>query len=128
MTTACQRQGCASPALYAVKISVPARGWPIEWHEPLSAILGLKLCHWHVKQFDLAPVVGKAAVPPTSLRPIFEAMARIRGAGAPAPDFKRAYVTGVRLDSDEFRQFEAQAAAAGGRGGGGDVPDPTAAA
>lgn len=127
MTTACQRQGCTSPALYAVKINVPARGWPIEWHEPLSAILGLKLCHWHLKQFDLAPFVGKAAVPPMSLRPNFEAVARMRGDGAPAPDFKRAFVTGVRLDSDEYRQFEARAAG-GGRGGGSDVPDPTAAA
>jgi hypothetical protein len=80
------------------KICVPARDWPIDLHQPLSVILNLHCCLAHAKAFDVnefldmpTPAAGKTN------KIIFEMMA----AGKQPPDFDRAFVSAVALNSKE---------------------------
>lgn len=97
--TPCAHTGCGRPATHAPKICVPATGWPIDLHQPLSAILMLKVCRQHVAEAFHPTENFKPGSP---LRTVFEVLAR----GKVPPDFARAFVTPIRLDSDEFQSFE----------------------
>lgn len=100
----CDQVGCKQEAKYAPKICVPAMGWSIAMHQPLAAIMGLKLCEKHCRKFPAKDQFYNEETRET-WRTIFEIMARATGSSIP-PDFERAFVTVVRLDSEEFLILE----------------------
>ena len=104
----CQREGCQRQATHAIKICVPASGWPKDEARALQFILGMKCCRDHAAAFDPADVL----LQPTPNDPdatfadvVLPAMARMSGSTIP-PDASRAWTVPVRLDSEDFKAFE----------------------
>lgn len=120
--TKCEFKGCESPARYAPKLMVPATGIPIDLHNPLAAICSLPLCDIHISEITAKDILagqfdgsGEQIVDP--LKDIFRIAAR--SVGGQPPDFERAFIRKVRIDSDEYKTFERQMAKAKeGRAGG----------
>lgn len=107
----CDFKGCLSPARWTPKLMVPATGWPIDSHVPLAAICDLPLCDIHIaeitaKDMLAGDLAGTAKTKVSPLKEIFRIGAKSVG-GVP-PDFDRAFIRKVRLDSDEYRAFRRQ--------------------
>lgn len=95
--TRCASRGCKMPALYVPKVIVPATGWSVEQHQPLSCIVGLSLCKVHKAKFSIFDAVKRSDI---------ELMFRGIAAGKAPPDFSRLSVAWVELDSEEYRSYE----------------------
>lgn len=108
--TACQHTGCPRTATHVPKIMVPASGWAIELHTPLSAIMGLKLCEQHAKEFPARDQFFNAETR-DQWRDIFSVIVKAMGSQCP-PDYERAFTRIVSLTSHEFKQYEAAAGGA----------------
>ncbi len=104
MSGKCQEKGCHRFAEFVPRINVPAQGWSVEMHQPLSVIMSLKLCEKHIDGLKAADFlrVGEEK----GMARIFE----IAAAGKQPPDFDRAWISKVRLTSDEWKTFECMAA------------------
>lgn len=104
----CEREGCDRTATHAVKICVPATGWPKEEARALSMILGIKACRDHAAAFDPADVLLQPTpndADTTFADAVLPAMARMSGPSIP-PDASRAWVVPIPLDGEEFQTFE----------------------
>lgn len=101
----CCREGCDLDARWAPKLCVPAAGYAIERHEPLQALVGLALCTYHIA--DLKPAdllggpIGADDAGGERLRQVFRVMA-----GKVPPDFERAWIARVSVNSPEFRTLQ----------------------
>lgn len=88
----CDRKDCTNDAAVAPKIMIPATGYQIEDHTPISAILGLTLClgccHCADPQELLVPEV-RAMIDHMTLNRV-------------PPDYARAWIVAVPLGSDEY--------------------------
>jgi hypothetical protein len=94
----CSWSDCQAVATHLPKICVPALGHALESHQPLGAILNLPACLEHAKAFDVQEFLNLPAPKGGSTnRILFEILAR----GKCPPDFDRAYVQPVPLDSEE---------------------------
>lgn len=99
----CDWQGCDAEATHNPKIMVPATGHAIDTHQPLSAMFTLKCCLEHCKQFDVQGFLNQPSPKGHHTNKIiFEMLAR----GRTAPDFERAFVQPVPMDSDEAKTFQ----------------------
>ena len=92
----CQRVGCDQGANYAPRIRVPMLGTRIEVVEPLKVVIGLELCRQHAVDCDLAKFLSD------DMKRLFQMAATDKG----LPDFKRAYMDAVKLDTDEYRELK----------------------
>jgi hypothetical protein len=90
----CMVQGCGMEADCAVGINVPAQGVAIDQHQPLRMVLGIALCFHHYDGLTVQEFVTD------QLMEIFEVACQT-SKRAP-PDFHRAYLSKVALDSPEF--------------------------
>ncbi len=97
MTKTCEHQGCARAATHAPRLNIPAQGWPIDLHQPISMFIGIELCKDHAKTFG----DGFKWSDNPKLKEAIEIVSR----GKAPPDFDRAFHTVTRLDSDEYRKF-----------------------
>jgi hypothetical protein len=79
------------------KVCVPAKGWAIDMHQPIGVLVNLPLCKSHFDEFRKDWNWDEAG----DLKGMIERMAQ----GKQPPDFDRAFVTSVHVDSEEFRQF-----------------------
>jgi hypothetical protein len=93
----CQRQECLRPASMAITLNVPAKGFPISLHQPIRMVLGLRLCRHHARETTAEHLLTP------ELKGAIEALAR----GKAPPDFDRAFVSPISLDSDEYQHFAA---------------------
>lgn len=93
----CASRGCKMPALFSPKIIVPALGWSVEQHQPLSCIVALPLCKVHKANFSIFDAVKRSDI---------ELMFRGIAAGKCPPDFARLTVAWVELDSEEYQSYE----------------------
>lgn len=91
----CMHADCPNEATCAPKLMVPATDYALEVHQPLGLTLGVTLCDDHIGTVDAAEIVAKNP----AITKIFEIMAR----GKQPPDFARAYIQKIGLDSDEFK-------------------------
>jgi len=99
-TPICSRTGCGAWAACVPKICVPAEGWSIALHQPLSLLLQLPLCDACFAALKVEDFVGEKS--DRSLRQVI-ALA----AGRRPPDFGRAFFERVPLGSPEYRKFRA---------------------
>lgn len=93
----CSRNGCSRAAACAPKICVPVSAG-VGPTGPLEAIVGLPLCDRHLGELRVADFLADTPGKP-SMRLSFVLMA---GRHA-SPNFARAHVVRVDLDSDEWR-------------------------
>lgn len=101
----CQWKGCSAPSTHYPKIMIPAKGWPIELHQPLGLLIGLPLCHQHCKEFSVPEFLDHPTPNGTATnRLIFDYAAR----GKCDPDYDRGFIQPVRMDSEEVRMLEGQ--------------------
>lgn len=103
MSLTCQREGCTAEAKFAPKICVPAQGHAIDAHQPIGVVVGVKCCPTHLYQFPVQDMIAIGAIR-------FALMSLCQSHGRAAPDFARAFVEPVALESAEFAQFEAMRA------------------
>lgn len=100
----CDRDGCSEPASHAPKLCVPATGRPIDTHQPLAIIFGLQCCRKHVDEMKAETFLSEPQV-----KMMFEMAARAScaqsGVDYIAPDFDRAFIEKIRIDSMEFLNF-----------------------
>jgi hypothetical protein len=98
----CGDSNCEAEATHMPKICVPATGWPIDQHNPISVVMGLKLCLKHTRAFRAKETLGLKGE--HTMRKVIEVMAKSYG-GVP-PDFARAFVQPISIDSPEGRALE----------------------
>lgn len=97
----CSVTGCPHKGEWAIRARIPAKGWSLDLHRPLSILVGMPLCRDHASEQNLL-----ATFP--DLR---EVVVRILdGAGYAAPDFERAWVEAIRRTDPEYLEFERQQA------------------
>jgi hypothetical protein len=94
----CQKRACANGATHAVKLMVPAARCQIPEHDPIEIVFGLQLCEACAMEVRLNP----SAVVSEALVGIVRAQARTTGKAD--PDFGRAFVRLIALDSDEWQR------------------------
>ncbi len=93
----CMRNNCADDATSALKICVPATGYPIESHQPISIFLGVKICLKHA-----AEVTAQEWLKDNRMRQ----MLTMAAAGRAAPDFDRAWLKVLALNDPELLAYE----------------------
>lgn len=93
----CAREGCGRKAEWAVEAHIPAKGWAIEVHQPVTLMCDMALCRDHATEEDLLKTV------PEIKEVIASALAQ---AGLAEADFARAWTTPVRRSSPRFLDFE----------------------
>lgn len=110
MSSTCQRQGCTRRARMALTVNVPARGWPLALHQPIRLVIGVRLCKEHAREARAEDMLGignhyDKARPGAhaELRRMIEALTQDR---AP-PDYERAFVSPISIESEEFQNFVA---------------------
>ncbi|QFT81191.1 hypothetical protein FIU89_11275 [Roseovarius sp. THAF27] len=93
----CVKNGCQNKGEWAVKVHLPAKGWSLAAHTPVSVISDMPLCRDHAEEENLLedfPDLRRA------LCDILESN------GLAEPDFDRAWTEPVRRSSKEFAEFE----------------------
>jgi hypothetical protein len=93
----CDSKGCSHAPLFTPKINVPFAGMSLDQHEPLAGFIGLRLCERHIGEVNVKDF--------SNLEPMFELLA----GNLPNElkiDWPRAWFSKVRLDSQEFKDFE----------------------
>jgi len=95
--SACHEVGCNRQARIVPLLLVPARGWPLALHRPSRMIFNLPLCRDHFKAMNVADLVND-----DNKQAAIEAFT----AGKIAhPDFDRARLESLAIDSAEFAEF-----------------------
>lgn len=78
-------------------------GWPLESHEPLSAILGLEVCESCFNDIKtehfFGPDLDKL---PNNMRGMFEIISK----GKQPPDFARAFIERISIASKEYAKYK----------------------
>lgn len=90
----CMHVDCELDATCAPKLMVPATGYALEAHQPMGLSMGAVICDAHFATLDAHEMLEKNP----RLVEIFEHLAKDK---AP-PDFKRAYLQRLAVDSEEF--------------------------
>lgn len=91
----CRHKDCPCDAVAAPAINVPAMNMPIHEHDPIHVVLGMPLCLVHLDQCRVDDFLVEGGD--------LEKMIRIRARGSAEPDFKRAWISRVEFDSEEWR-------------------------
>lgn len=99
----CQKVGCEEQAQFAPKVCVPTIGRSTK-DSPLQAVIGLVVCKRHIKDLKavdfLLPKPGQENV----LRRLFAMQAQSYRQSP--PDFFRAFIEPVSIDSSEYQTFQ----------------------
>jgi hypothetical protein len=91
----CQMKGCTVEATCGLALNVPAVGCPIAEHDPIRVVLGLQLCDKHLAETPPSDFFGADGR--------LEQIIRIQARGKAEPDFKRAFVSAVSFESNEWQ-------------------------
>lgn len=95
--TKCATNGCDRKGEWAVEMHIPAKGWAIEAHQPLSIICDMPLCRDHATEANLLQAMPDLR---NGIRDVIGAVGRAE------PDFDRAWTTPIRRTSPKFLDFE----------------------
>lgn len=101
----CSTKECKHGAKFAPCICVPAQGWPMDAHAHLEAIMLLPLCESCIKEFKVDNFLGPEATVKGKnvMREIFKTLTT----GKMPPDFDRAYIKRVSINSKEYLDMKA---------------------
>lgn len=97
----CNKIGCKNKGEWAVEVHLPAKGWAIEAHKPISIICDMPLCKDHAAEASLLEAMPDLR---DTIRDV------IRNANLAEPDFGRAWTTPLRRSSSKFMEFERERA------------------
>ena len=106
-TAACSRSGCTKVGTHAPVVCVPAQGHAIETHNPLRCELPVPLCKDHFEEATAAELLTPQ---------MREALtATTKAMRLAAPDFDRAFLRKMLVDSPEYRTLLARTMRTDGR-------------
>lgn len=91
----CFEEGCECLATYLPKVCVPARGYPLEVERSAQCIVQFPMCWKHIQEIKM----------PEFMTPELEEIFRMMLRNKQPPDFARAWVHHLPLDSDEAQDF-----------------------
>lgn len=96
----CMRTGCLKDATVVPLLKVPAVGWPMAFHTPLTMFISLECCEEHFHDVNVLEVMTDE---------IREAMVKaIRAFRKTDPDFNRAELHPLPLDDPQYKEFRRQ--------------------
>lgn len=95
----CQTTNCPNEAECAIALNVPAMHCPIAEHDPLRLVIGIQLCASCAEEEKACP---QEWINLPHYRQIFHTAAQ----GKAPPDFKRAFINRVELDSAEWQLLQ----------------------
>ena len=95
----CCHTGCRNLAIYAPRACIPPQGFPLATQPPAKLLFNMPLCPDHVAKL---PIARWLANEDGRVRKIADQIIN----GAFTPSYAQAFVEPVRLDSDEYRNFE----------------------
>lgn len=98
MPDKCSTEGCGNEAAGLLVINVPATGWPIDMHKPLSFILGIKTCDQCLRDCNVKDFLNG------DIKEVIEIATR----GRCAPDYERAFLS---LEKDLYKLDRAKTTA-----------------
>lgn len=96
----CAWEGCPLPARFAPQLRVPAKGYALNRVRPLRLICTIVLCDQHIGSITPEILLNDA------LRENFEKAAAQGSGGTLRPDFMRAWVHPVSINSPEYKKHE----------------------
>lgn len=99
----CDLKGCGAKATHAVALNIPAKDCHIAEHEPIRCIAGLQVCEACFATLTVAAIASFTGANGITLPEIVSKMCKARNLAA--PDFSRAWLDKVTLDSEEWRTF-----------------------
>lgn len=94
----CSSKDCQADAVCGAAVRVPALNCPVAEHEPLKAALGLRFCEVHFAELKLEDFVNEE----------FRKLVRgtLQHQGKAPPDFDRAWLERLELDSPDMKALE----------------------
>jgi hypothetical protein len=94
---------CKTDAVFGIAVSIPAKGLPLDVHMPLQLIIGAKVCYAHLLEAEknIKTVIDFEQSPQ-----LVEIIEKETQGKAPV-DYSRAFVVGLKLNSEEWRRFMA---------------------
>jgi hypothetical protein len=95
--TKCSEKNCKNQATVAPALFIPAMGVSIHQHTPIKMVMTVPFCNQHFKTMDI-----KNFMLPEGKRRITEAL---RAIGRADPDFERAWLKPISIESDEYREL-----------------------
>lgn len=98
MTKLCQKTGCGQPATHALQIGVGDVQDPDEAPPRVTMLLGIVVCEECME--------GESADRFLSINPSLQSVVAISMGEGCRPDFDRAVLLGVPVDSDEYRRLQ----------------------
>jgi len=98
-TQKCMKVGCSAESEGIIKLYVPAEGWAIGAHEPVSVFTGIHVCEECFKKSDAQLVMNK------QLRGVIDTVTKHKS----KPDFKRAFINLVKIGTNEFITWQLHA-------------------
>lgn len=100
MTKLCQKTGCSHAATHALQLGVPGLLDPDEAPSRVKILLGVEVCEAHMD--------GESADRWFAINPTLTALVGMSMGQEARPDFARAVILGVPVDSEEYRQLQLQ--------------------
>lgn len=94
----CQKKGCGSPATHALQIGAGTFTDPDEMPARAKVLLGVVVCEPCMDDEDAGRWLES--------NPDLGRLLTIAMSGGPPPDLSRAFIGGVLIDSDEYRQLQ----------------------
>ena len=95
--TKCAKNGCQNKGEWAAEVHVPAKGWALSAHTPMSIICDMPLCRDHADGENLLDEMPELR---GTISDVLQANGRAE------PDFDRAWTSPVRRSSKRFAEFE----------------------
>ena len=99
MSDHCARAGCTRKGEWSIEAKIPAKGWSLDAHTPMSIICDVPLCRDHAAEENLLTMLP-------DLKDIIRNM--LASGGYAEPDFDRAWTVPIRRSSPRFLEFERQ--------------------
>lgn len=97
----CQLKGCKDPASVAVKLHIPAKGYAIDAHTPITVICGVTLCPAHGVTVKASEFIND------DIRKALKWLCRATHRAD--PDIERAFASTISIESEEYLNFCATA-------------------
>lgn len=97
----CSEKNCMKHGKWAPKINVPAKGWPIDMHQPIQSIMTIELCEEHKNSYSIENFINNET---PELQQILTMACKSQGKAE--PDFDRAWLSWLGVGSSEYIKFK----------------------
>lgn len=93
----CFHIGCSKSPRFAAKINIPLEGMPVMYSKPFGVLTNIGVCPYHTQALEVEEFLNENFIKIVELANKGQKL---------KPDFSRAFISMVKLNSEEYRQFD----------------------